>query len=134
MEGGLLIKFELFKELKAIVIILFSICGFLFVREEYALFLLGLVSLFFLSLSLYIKNNNLIFAKQIYFMVIAFFNVTSLFFMIQCLLGRDMGKKIFSVVFRPFSQTGNLFLCAGWIFLLSMILIFLQVIGGGKSE
>lgn len=113
-------------EFKAIFILAFAILGFLFIPTErifiYALLVTGLVIL----LSSYINTNNLSISKNIFYIIMALYNVISLFFMVQYVGDRNVNGGIYQYALYPFINEGAInFSYVIWIFVLSLfILIF----------
>lgn len=133
MGGRILIVIDIFKELKALIILIFCVLSVFFVKDTYMTALFVVVSLFLIGLFLYIKSNQLIISKNIFFLIIASLNVFTLVFVIQYLLQGEISSEILQKVFAIFIGKDKALLYVGWIFFLTSGLIIFERLGGGKS-
>ncbi len=133
MGGKILIKIDVFKELKALLILIFIGSSLFFVREELFLAYLILISAFTLILNFYIKINDLVVSKQIFLIFISLINVFSLAFVIQYLLRGEINSKLLELVFASFLDKANGLYYVGWLFVMTFGILVNQTIGGGDS-
>lgn len=133
MGGRILIVIDIIKELKAIIILIFTILSVFFVKDTYMLGLFVVLSLLIVVLNLYIKTNNLIISKNIFYLIIASLNVFTLFFVIQYLVQGQISSKVLEKIFDIFLVRANPLLYVGWIFILTSGLIIFEKLGGGES-
>lgn len=133
MGGKILIKIDLFKELKALLILIFIGSSIFFVREELFLAYLILISIFTLILNFYIKINELVVTKQVFLIFISLINVFSLVFVIQYLLRGEINSKLLELVFANFMVKANSLYYVGWLFIMTFGILVNQNIGGGDS-
>ncbi len=128
-----MIVIDIIKELKAIIILIFTILSVFFVKDTYMLGLFVVLSLLIVVLNLYIKTNNLIISKNIFYLIIASLNVFTLFFVIQYLVQGQISSKVLEKIFDIFLVRANPLLYVGWIFILTSGLIIFEKLGGGES-
>lgn len=128
-----MIRIDIFKELKALIILIFCVLSVFFVKDLYMTSLFVVISLFLIGLFFYIKTNQLIISKNIFFLIIACLNVFTLFFVIQYLLQGEISSEILQKVFFIFIEKENSLLYTGWIFILTSGLIIFEKLGGGES-
>ena len=128
-----MIFIDIFKELKAIIILLFCVFAPIFVKDYSMTILFVIISIFLIGLSFYIKANNLIISKNIFYLIIASLNVFTLLFVIQYLIQGDISSKLLERVFSVFIEKDKTLFYVGWIFALTSGLILLEKLGGGKS-
>lgn len=133
MGGGILIFIDIFKELKAIIILLFCVLAPIFVKDCSMTILFVIISIFLIGLSFYIKANNLIISKNIFYLIIASLNVFTLLFVIQYLIEGEVSSILLKKVFGVFIGIENSLFYVGWLLLLTSGLIILEKLGGGKS-
>lgn len=133
MGGRILIVIDIIKELKAIIILIFTILSVFFVKDTYMLGLFVVLSLLIVVLNLYIKTNNLIISKNIFYLIIASLNVFTLFFVIQYLVQGQISSKVLEKIFDIFLVRANPLLYVGWIFIQTSGLIIFEKLGGGES-
>ena len=133
MGGKILIKIDVFKELKALLILIFIGSSIFFVREELFLAYLILISIFTLILNFYIKINELGVTKQFFLIFISLINVFSLVFVIQYLLRGEINSKLLELVFANFMVKANSLYYVGWLFVMTFGILVNQNIGGGDS-
>lgn len=133
MGGRILIVIDIIKEFKALIILIFTILSVFFVKDTYMLGLFLVLSLFLIGLSFYIKTNQLVISKNIFYLIIASLNVFTLFFVIQYLVQGQISSKVLEKIFDIFLVRANPFLYVGWIFILTSGLIIFEKLGGGES-
>lgn len=66
MGGGILIVIDIFKELKALIILIFCVLSVFLVKETYMTILFGVISVFLIGLSFYIRVNELVISRNIF--------------------------------------------------------------------
>lgn len=133
MGGRILIVIDIIKEFKALIILIFTILSVFFVKNTYMLGLFLVLSLFLIGLSFYIKTNQLVISKNIFYLIIASLNVFTLFFVIQYLVQGQISSKVLEKIFDIFLVRANPLLYVGWIFILTSGLIIFEKLGGGES-
>ena len=133
MGGKILIKIDVFKELKALLILIFIGSSIFFVREELFLAYLILISIFTLVLNFYIKINELVVTKQFFLIFVSLINVFSFVFVIQYLLRGEINSKLLELVFANFMVKANSLYYVGWLFVMTFGILVNQNIGGGDS-
>jgi len=131
--GRILIVIDVIKEFKALIILIFTILSVFFVKDTYMLGLFIVLSLFLIGLSFYIKTNQLVISKNIFYLIIASLNVFTLFFVIQYLVQGQISSKVLEKIFDIFLVRANPLLYVGWIFILTSGLIIFEKLGGGES-
>lgn len=129
-----MIVIDIFKELKALIILIFCVLSVFLVKETYMTILFGVISVFLFGLSFYIRANDLVISKNIFHIIIASLNVFTLLFVIQYLIQGDISSKLLEKVFSVFIEKDQTILYIGWLFALTSGLIILEKLGGGKSE
>lgn len=128
-----MIVIDIIKEFKALIILIFTILSVFFVKNTYMLGLFLVLSLFLIGLSFYIKTNQLVISKNIFYLIIASLNVFTLFFVIQYLVQGQISSKVLEKIFDIFLVRANPLLYVGWIFILTSGLIIFEKLGGGES-
>lgn len=128
-----MIVIDIIKEFKALIILIFTILSVFFVKDTYMLGLFLVLSLFLIGLSFYIKTNQLVISKNIFYLIIASLNVFTLFFVIQYLVQGQISSKVLEKIFDIFLVRANPLLYVGWIFILTSGLIIFEKLGGGES-
>lgn len=129
-----MIVIDIFKELKALIILIFCVLSVFFVKESYMTILFGVISVFLFVLSFYIRANDLLISRNIFYLIIASLNVFTLLFVIQYLIQGHISSKFLEKVFSVFIEKDQTILYIGWLFALTSGLIILEKLGGGKSE
>lgn len=129
-----MIVIDIFKELKALIILIFCVLSVFFVKESYMTILFGVISVFLFGLSFYIRANDLLISRNIFYLIIASLNVFTLLFVIQYLIQGHISSKFLEKVFSVFIEKDQTILYIGWLFALTSGLIILEKLGGGKSE
>lgn len=128
-----MIVIDLIKELKAIIILIFCTLAVFFVRDTYLAILLAVISVFLFGLGFYIRKNNLLISKNIFYLIIASVNVFTLLFVIQYLIQGEISSELLKKVFSIFMDKEGTIFYIGWLFFLTSGLIILEKLGGGKS-
>lgn len=128
-----MIVIDIIKEFKALIILIFTILSVFFVKDTYMLGLFLVLSLLLIGLSFYIKTNQLVISKNIFYLIIASLNVFTLFFVIQYLVQGQISSKVLEKIFDIFLVRANPLLYVGWIFILTSGLIIFEKLGGGES-
>ena len=128
-----MIVIDIFKELKALIILIFCVLSVFFVKESYMTILFGVISVFLFVLSFYIRANDLLISRNIFHLIIASLNVFTLLFVIQYLIEGDISSLLLKKVLGVFIDMGNSLFYVGWLLLLTSGLIILEKLGGGKS-
>lgn len=128
-----MIVIDLIKELKALIILIFCTLAVFFVRDTYLTILLAVISVFLFGLSFYIRKNNLLISKNIFYLIIAIVNVFTLLFVIQYLIQGEISSELLKKVFSIFMDKEGTIFYIGWLFILTSGLIILEKLGGGKS-
>ena len=126
--GGRILKA---KDIKGLIILIFSVFSVFFVRADKLPILLAAISLFLVLLSFYLRDSK--YSRHIFLIILCLINVFTLIFMIQYLLGGGPKTDLFDKVFRPFMGNGREIIYIGWLFILSTGLLLLEKTGGGSS-
>ena len=120
-------KFEYGKECEAVFLSLFAIFAFLEVPDARKTIFAVFVSLLYFLLSIFIKDNNLRLAKNTFYTILAFFNVSSLIYMVQYFVGMKVDSQAYQNIFKPFFKDGIIQLgFVIWIFVLTLYLMILK--------
>lgn len=119
------------KDIKGLIILIFSVFSVFFVRADKLPILLAAISLFLVLLSFYLRDSK--YSRHIFLIILCLINVFTLIFMIQYLLGGGPKTDLFDKVFRPFMGNGREIIYIGWLFILSTGLLLLEKTGGGSS-
>ena len=128
-----MIVIDIFKELKALIILIFCVLSVFLVKEAYMTILLGVITVFLFGLSFYIRANELVINRNIFYIIIASLNVFTLLFVIQYLIQGHISSIFLEKVFNVFIERDQTILYIGWLFALTSGLIILEKLGGGKS-
>lgn len=128
-----MIVIDIFKELKALIILIFCVLSVFLVKEAYMTILLGVISVFIFGLSFYIRVNELVISRNIFYLIIASLNVFTLLFVIQYLIQGHISSIFLEKVFNVFIERDQTILYIGWLFALTSEIIILEKLGGGKS-
>lgn len=128
-----MIVIDIFKELKALIILIFCVLSVFLVKEAYMTILLGVITVFLFGLSFYIRANDLVISKNIFYIIIASLNVFTLLFVIQYLIQGHISSIFLEKVFNVFIERDQTILYIGWLFALTSGIIILEKLGGGKS-
>lgn len=128
-----MIVIDIFKELKALIILIFCVLSVFLVKEAYMTILLGVITVFLFGLSFYIRVNELVISRNIFYLIIASLNVFTLLFVIQYLIQGHISSIFLEKVFNVFIERDQTILYIGWLFALTSGIIILEKLGGGKS-
>ena len=121
------VKERIYNEIKAIVLVLSSVLGFLAIKPFGLIIFTILVSIVFYLTVTYIKTNELRVSKYILNLLLAFYNVTTLLFMVQYFLDNSLDEKIYQVLLSPFVNDGSYKIAyIVWIFIYSLFLVIIQ--------
>lgn len=123
------------RELKALSLILFVIVGFSFITKDRLIIFAGLASLILLIVGAYIRANNLKISKAIYYLVISFYNVASIFSLVEYFKGQESLTKIEKYIFKPFIINDKIDIrYIGWILILTTFLFILENMKKNPNE
>ena len=122
-------------ELKAISLLLFVIVGFSFITKDRLIIFASLTSLIFLIVGAYIRANNLKISKAIYYLVISFYNIASIFSLVEYFKGQESLTKIEKYIFKPFIINDKIDIrYIGWILVLTTFLFILENMKKNPNE
>ena len=122
-------------ELKAISLLLFVIVGFSFVTKDRLMIFAAITSLILLIMGAYIRANNLKISKAIYYLVISFYNIASIFSLIEYFKGQESITKIEKYIFKPFIINDKIDIrYIGWILVLTTFLFILENMKKNPNE
>ena len=120
-------NYNFLDELKVLFIFALIFLGFSAIKSTKLPLYMIVTTLGLVFLNRYVFESNLSFSKVIMTLVFAFYNVITLFFMIQYLLGKSLDEKIYKVFLYPFMNIGQgKIFYIGWIFLLTLYLLILE--------
>ncbi len=123
------------RELKALSLILFVIVGFSFITKDRLIIFAILASLILLIVGAYIRENNLKISKAIYYLVISFYNVASIFSLVEYFKGQESLTKIEKYIFKPFIINDKIDIrYIGWILVLTTFLFILENMKKNPNE
>lgn len=123
------------RELKALSLILFVIVGFSFITKDRLIIFAILASLILLIVGAYIRENNLKISKAIYYLVISFYNVASIFSLVEYFKGQESLTKIEKYIFKPFIINDKIDIrYIGWILILTTFLFILENMKKNPNE
>ena len=113
--------------IKAIGLIAYAILAFNLVDDNKLPYLMAFSSAIISLIRNYVLINELKFAKGLVNLVLSFYNVISLFFMIQYFLGQETDLKIYEYSLGPFLGSDLIRLpYIIWIFVLTLFLLTTQ--------
>lgn len=122
-------------ELKAISLLLFVIVGFSFITKDRLMIFAAITSLILLIMGAYIRANNLKISKAIYYLVISFYNIASIFSLIEYFKGQESITKIEKYIFKPFIINDKIDIrYIGWILVLTTSLFILENMKKNPNE
>ncbi|WP_073997284.1 hypothetical protein [Anaerococcus urinomassiliensis] len=122
-------------ELKAISLLLFVIVGFSFITKDRLMIFAAITSLILLIMGAYIRANNLKISKAIYYLVISFYNIASIFSLIEYFKGQESITKIEKYIFKPFIINDKIDIrYIGWILVLTTFLFILENMKKNPNE
>lgn len=120
-------KFNSKSELKAIGLILFVLVGFSYITNSRLLAFTILASAILFILGIYIRENRLKISKAIYYLLISFYNVASIFCIIDFYRGEETLTRLNKSIFKAFIINDKLDIrYIGWILALSILLLLIQ--------
>lgn len=123
------------RELKALSLILFVIVGFSFITKDRLIIFAILASLILLIVGAYIRANNLKISKAIYYLVISFYNIASIFSLLEYFKGQESLTKIEKYIFKPFIINDKIDIrYIGWILILTTFLFILENMKKNPNE
>lgn len=121
-------KIEYIKETKALFLIIGSVLGLLFVKTDKIFIFSIIVSLVLLLTKIFILENELSISKVLFNVFIAFYNVLSLFFMVQYFKSTDIDNKLYEIALKPFFVDGKyLIFYIIWIFIFSLFILLMDL-------
>lgn len=121
-------KIEYIKETKALFLIIGSVLGLLFVKTDMIFIFSIIVSLVLLLNKIFILENELSISKVLFNVFIAFYNVLSLFFMVQYFKSTDIDNKLYEIALKPFFVDGKyLIFYIIWIFIFTLFILLMDV-------
>lgn len=121
-------KIEYIKETKALFLIIGSVLGLLFVKTDKIFIFSIIVSLILLLNKIFILENELSISKVLFNVFIAFYNVLSLFFMVQYFKSTDIDNKLYEIALKPFFVDGKyLIFYIIWIFIFSLFILLMDL-------
>lgn len=120
-------KSNFIKEFKAFVLIFMVVFVFFNIGYEKLIYFMIVASVLLFAAVIYIKENDLTFTKHFLNLIIAFYNIITLFFMVQYFIGGIEENRVFEVLLKPFYD-GEIFNIASiiWVFILTLFLQMLQ--------
>lgn len=121
-------KIEYIKETKALFLIIGSVLGLLFVKTDKIFIFSIIVSLVLLLTKIFILKNELSISKVLFNVFIAFYNVLSLFFMVQYFKSTDIDNKLYEIALKRFFVDGKyLIFYIIWIFIFSLFILLMDL-------
>lgn len=121
-------KIEYIKETKALFLIIGSVLGLLFVKTDKIFIFSIIVSLVLLLNKIFILENELSISKVLFNVFIAFYNVLSLFFMVQYFKSTDIDNKLYEIALKPFFVDGKyLIFYIIWIFIFTLFILLMDL-------
>lgn len=121
-------KIEYIKETKALFLIIGSVLGLLLVKTDMIFIFSIIVSLVLLLTKIFILENELSISKVLFNVFIAFYNVLSLFFMVQYFKSTDIDNKLYEIALKPFFVDGKyLIFYIIWIFILTLFVLLMDL-------
>lgn len=120
-------KIEYIKETKALFLIIGSVLGLLFVKTDMIFIFSIIVSLVLLLTKIFILENELSISKVLFNIFVAFYNILSLFFMVQYFKSTDIDNKLYETALKPFFVDGKyLIFYIIWIFILTLFVLLMD--------
>lgn len=114
-------------EMKAILLIFSTISLYFFSKGSKILILTGFVSLVIFLLSIYIRKENLKFAKTIFYLGLAFNNITSIGFLLEKYIFKRKISRIYTYIYKVFTTNDKInerYII--WIFALTSFLMIME--------
>ena len=122
-------------ELKALSLILFVIVGFAFLTNDRLVIFACLASLVLFIVGTYIRTNNLKISKTIYYLVISFYNIASIFSLVDYHNNQDKLTSIERYIFKPFINNDKIDIrYLIWILVLTTLLFIIENIKKNPKE
>lgn len=122
-------------ELKAIALILFVIVGFHFVIESKVLIFAFLSTMILFLVSLYIRQNKLKLSKTIYYILLAFYNISSIFLLIDYYRGSSTLSKFNQFIFKAFIKNDKIDIrYIVWILVVTLLLLIIEYKSKNSNE
>ena len=122
-------------ELKAISLLLFVIVGFSFITKDRLIIFASLTSLILLIVGAYIRANNLKISKAIYYLFISFYNIASIFSLLEYFKGQESITKIEKYIIKRFIINDKIDIrYIGWILVLTTFLFILENMKKNPNE
>ena len=121
-------KIEYIKETKALFLIIGSVLGLLFVKTDMIFIFSIIFSLVLLLTKIFILENELSISKVLFNIFVAFYNILSLFFMVQYFKSTDIDNKLYEIALKPFFVDGKyLIFYIIWIFIFSLFILLMDL-------
>lgn len=121
-------KIEYIKETKALFLIIGSVLGLLFVKTDMIFIFSIIVSLVLLLTKIFILENELSISKVLFNIFVAFYNILSLFFMVQYFKSTDIDNKLYETALKPFFVDGKyLIFYIIWIFIITLFVLLMDL-------
>lgn len=120
-------KGNLLSELKAILLMFLTISLYFFSKGSKILILTGFVSLVIFLLSIYIRKENLKFVKTIFYLGLAFNNITSIGFLLEKYIFKRKISQIYTYIYKVFIVNDKIdprYII--WIFALTSFLMIME--------
>lgn len=120
-------KVNLLSEMKAILLMFLTISLYFFSKGSKILILTGLVSLVIFLLSIYIRKENLKFAKTIFYLGLAFNNIASIGFLLEKHIFKRKISQIYTYIYKIFTTNDKIdprYII--WIFALTSFLMIME--------
>lgn len=120
-------KVNLLSEIKAILLMFSTISLYFFSKGSKILILTGFVSLVIFLLSIYIRKENLKFAKTIFYLGLAFNNITSIGFLLEKYIFKRKISRIYTYIYKVFIVNDKIdprYII--WIFALTSFLMIME--------
>lgn len=120
-------KVNLLSEMKAILLIFSTISLYFFSKGSKILILTGFVSLVIFLLSIYIRKENLKFAKTIFYLGLAFNNIASIGFLLEKHIFKREISQIYTYIYKIFTTNDKIdprYII--WIFALTSFLMIME--------
>lgn len=95
-------KVNLLSEMKAVLLMFSTISLYFFSKGSKILVLTGFVSLVIFLLSIYIRKENLKFAKTIFYLGLAFNNIASIGFLLEKHIFKREISQIYTYIYKVF--------------------------------
>lgn len=120
-------KVNLLSEMKAILLMFLTISLYFFSKRSKILILTGFVSLVIFLLSIYIRKENLKFAKTIFYLGLAFNNIASIGFLLEKYIFKRKTSQVYTYIYKVFTTNDKInerYII--WIFALTSFLMIME--------